>query len=329
VGAVCGEALLLIDLHHGISAPSQRRIDAALSLIPLAGPEAQARLWNCATQWLNAIPGRLSRLDAVNSRVVAWQRVGDAFQIHRALGLLAVEEAGSGTFNATATALAAMHAIEDPRWSLRQRWESAWCFGEVCSFRGDATGFADAYRQALAIAEEAGDDNLAQSTRIGLAEAALMSGDIDTVLTLTRPLIEQFRVGADSSRLAAVLHRFCAASVLAGDVASARAAAIELVSLHRQLDSMGWVFTTFSLLAARTGNAATGALLLGCANSWLDASAQVRKPVDALVAQLAAAAIDSAIGSAERARLHADGKALSTLEAEAVATRILNRFQTT
>ena len=92
---------------------------------------------------------------------------------------------------------------------------------------------------------------------------------------------------------------------------------------------MGWVFTTFSLLAARTGNAATGALLLGCANSWLDASAQVRKPVDAIVGQLAAAAIDSAIGSAERARLHADGKALSILEAEALATKILNGYKPT
>src|SRR5262249_53411503 len=156
-----------IDQQRGLRSP-RRRVAGVLTLVDIAAPSWEGRLWNCvATIRLSESAIGISRLDAADRRMQAWTRANDAEQLYRAYGHLAIEHARLGNDTASGNVLNAMQALENPHWSPRRRWEGPWRRAHVCEFRADFVGCATARRAALAIAESSGDDALVAVSQAG------------------------------------------------------------------------------------------------------------------------------------------------------------------
>ena len=323
-GAV-GDALQLLDVVHNTSTATRRRIDLALALVPNSEPVARARLWNCVvTAWIAIGPRTVSRLEAAQARADSWKEVGDARQLYRALGMLAVERARQANPDGQVAVLDEMRGLEDAAWPPRLRWEGRWLLAHACEFAGDASGCAEARRLALGIATGAGDDGLVGVSRMGLAEAALLCDDMATVIELTTPLIDGYRSTADPVYLVWALERLNNALVLTGDVAAARGSATEMVGIHRQMDTLGLVFTTLALFAVASGHPETAAEMLGFADAWLKAESMLRPPVDVRILRIAIERIDASVGLVEQQRHRAIGASLSRTDAEALVVRAMS-----
>jgi hypothetical protein len=86
----------------------------------------------------------------------------------------------------------------------------------------------------------------------------------------------------------------------------------------------GFLFDHIAALAAGDGEPENAARLMGHADQWYAIEQAPRGPAtEAKVMRLALAAIDAAIGEAERTRLRAEGSGFSDAQADALARRVL------
>jgi predicted ATPase len=324
VAGATGEVLVMIENRRAVSGPQNRRINAAIALLDIADPLAKAHLWNCISPpTLSVAPRGMSRLEVASARLSAWRQIGDRDQIHVALGYLAIAQARTGDSAAASDSLAAMHALTDPTWPPRRMWEGPWRSAHVREFQGDAAGCVEARRQGLAIAESAGDESLAELSRMGLAEAHLLLGDHAAALELLPALLDRLRKRNDTFRLTWALDLLCAALLLSGEVERASTPALEMLAKHRQLDTAGWASIILALLATKTSRYAEAGKLLGYSDNWFKSREIVPEPIFQRISRVVTGELDTAIGISERRGVCTEGSALSQVVADALADALV------
>jgi predicted ATPase/class 3 adenylate cyclase len=322
---ILGEVLEMIESRMAVSGLQLRRIGATLSLLDDAGPLEKAHLWNCiGAGALGLAPRDLSRVDAANARVAAWEGIGDKTQVYVALGLLAIAQAREGDSASANESLTAMQAIEDPTWPARLRWELPWRQAHVREYEGNVPDCIAARQKGLSIAEAVSDESLSEVSSIGLAEAHLLLSQAEPAITLLAPLVHRLRARNDTSRLAWALNLRCVALVLSGDAPTARSEGVELLGLHRQLDTSGRVCIVFALLAASINQQAVAARLLGYSERWFNDRELLPEPIYRNIADLAEQRVAAAIGPEARRQLKVEGASLRQDVADSLAERLVH-----
>ena len=155
-----------------------------------------------------------------------------------------------------------------------------------------------------------------------LADAALIAGDTDEAIALGREAVAVLRSLDQPANLGLALANLSSALLMQGDVGSARAAAAQALPLMWRNEFGACLFEALALIAASTGSFAVAAQMLGYADGRYAADDDVPQANEARMARLAAAAIDTALGEGEHARLRDVGAQLAPSPRR---TRLRNR----
>jgi hypothetical protein len=323
IAGATGELLLRLDGARGSIAPPQRRSHAAHALLENAGPLAQARLWNCVATWSGMAGSPIPPIDAARQRVLAWQRVGHQWQLIWALSRLAASYARSGDLQSAEHLMEEMREIENPSWSLRQRFYTRWMTSMIFLYRGDAGALESSAHAEQAMAEETGSERAMAMALTNLTRAALLAGDGAQAAVRAREAEQAARDSEEVTILINALSDLCTALLMIGDDACALNVAREALPPMVDNDYSGFLFDALSLLAVRAGKPESAALLSGCAEAWYTSIQVVRTPIDMRTAALARAAIDGQLGLQRCDQLRAQGERLPLAEAEVLAHRFL------
>lgn len=323
VAAATSEALLWMDELRSDQSTLRSRAEAAHRLLVHASPLAQARLWNRIAGHNILAFTDVPRLTAARERVAGWRRLDEARQLCVALGFLSGAYARAGEFDAAEIALGEARALEDPRWPPRLRGLLSYNGVFVSIFRGDAATYREAAQATLALAEDAGAERAAGMARLMLADAALIAGDTDEAIALGREAVAVLRSLDQPANLGLALTNLSSALLMHGDVGSARAAAAQALPLMWRNEFGAFLFEALSLIAASSGSHAVAAQMLGYADRRYAANDDVPQANEARMAQMAAVAIDTALGQAEHARLRNVGAHLTPAQAYALAQQVL------
>lgn len=317
-----GEALLRMDHLRSVLSLRRQRAQALLALLPRADAHARAIIWGCAaSHGLISIEG-LSRADAARQAVDAWRGLADPWRLHFALGFLASERSRLKDLEGAEALLAECHRLERPDWPPRRLMWGASAASGVAINRGDGQEYRRVTRKELELAERAGAERAAAWSRLKLADAALMAGDIDEAIALGEAAVQALRRLDQPSNLGLALGNLCAARLL-GDRPGALAAATEALPLMWRT---GWGYLladSLALLAARAGLTEEAARLLGYADAWYARHDDARQPNEARLAAAAAALLDDAGAPEDARRGRSQGRELDDLAARAVAEAIL------
>lgn len=322
VAASTGEALFNLDRMRGLVAPLRNRARSAHALLAFGDARTQARLWNCIARFL-ASTAELPLVLTAPERVAAWRRVGDKHQIYLSLGTLSIACVRAGDWVAAERTLDEAHALEDETFPRRLMAELAGDRISLGNYRKDAAAYRESLRETMRLAEEVGAEALVSVCRRSLADAALMAGDVDEAISLGRAAVADPRVRDRPRSLAVALSNLNAALLMAGELAAARQAATEALPLAWQAGIVHYFLDHVALYAARTGQAAQAAQLIGFANRIYAAGKEPRQPNEARSMEQAEAAAASVLGADEYDRMRAAGEAMSDEQAQALARAVL------
>ena len=322
IAASAGDALFNFDRMRGLVAPLRNRARSAHALLPLGDVRAKGRLWNCIARFLASTPD-LPLVQTAPERVAAWRRVGDKHQICLALGTLSIARVRAGDWAAAERALDEAHALEDETFPPRLRAELAGDRIGLGNYRKDATVYRESLRETMRLAEEVGADALVSVCRRSLADAALMAGDVAEAIALGRAAVGDPRVRDRPRSLAVALSNLNAALLMAGELAAAREVATEALPLAWQTGAVHYFLDHVALYAARTGQAAQAAQLIGFASRIYATGREPRQPNEARSVEQAEAVVASIIGADEYDRMRAGGGTSSDEQAQAIARAVL------
>jgi predicted ATPase/DNA-binding winged helix-turn-helix (wHTH) protein len=322
VAASTGNALFNLDRTRGLVSPLRHRARSAHGLLPLGDARTQARLWNCVARFL-ASTAELPLVLTAPERVAAWRRVGDKHQLYLALGTLSIACARASDWDGAERALDEARTLEDAAFPRRLLAELAGDRVSLGNYRKDVAAYRESLRETMRLAEEVGADGLVSGCRRSLADAALMAGDVAEAIALGRAAVIDPRVRNQPRSLAVALSNLNAALLMAGDLPAARRTATEALPLAWQTGIVHYFLDHVALYAARTGQGAQAAQLIGFADRVYAADQEPRQPNEERSVEQAEAAIASTLDAQEHARLHAAGEALSEAQAEALARAVL------
>ncbi len=323
VAGATGNALLRLDHLRNVNPALRSRAEAAYALVPDASPSAGAWLWNCVVPHGLLSIAAVPRYTAAREALAVWRRVDSPQDLYLALGFFACESAKIGDFDSSELALGEAARIEDPRWPARRRMRGAAHVAGVAIYRQDAPTYREASRRELTLGEEAGAERAAAWARLKLADAALMAGDRDEAIALGRAAVTELEALDQPSNLGLALSNLCAAHLLANDLRAAHQAAARALPLMWQNEWGFLLLDQLALIAARTGHVDTSARLLGFADALYAVNKEPRQPNEAVLAQLAAGLIETAIAPDEQARLRVEGAGMTAARAEAMARAML------
>ena len=322
VAASTGDALFNFDRTRGLVSPLRDRARSAHALLPLGDARTQARLWNCIARFL-ASTAELPLVQTAPERVAAWRRVGDKQQLYLALGTLSIACVRAGDWLGAERALDEAHALDDGSFPRRLVAELAGDRIGLGNYRKDAAAYRESLRETMRLAEEVGADALVAVCRRSLADAALMAGDVAEAIALGRAAVADPRVRDKPRSLAIALSNLSAALLMAGELPSARQTAAQGLPLAWPTGIVHYFLDHVALYAARTGQAARAAQLIGFASRLYTASQEPRQPNEARSMEQAEAVVASALDADEHARLRTAGEALTDEQAEALARTVL------
>ena len=322
-GAALASALLRIDRLRSVHAALRGRAEAALALMPHAGARARAMLWDCVAPHGLLALGTIPRLDAAREAERAWRQVDDRERLSLALGNLATESSRVGDDATADRSLDEMFALQTPNFPPRLRLFGAAYAGAVCGNRGDAAGYRRWSGIELELAGQAGASRAAAWARLKLADAALMAGDVGAAVEIGRASVDALRALQQPSNLGLASSNLCAALLMAGDLAAARDAAAQALPLMISSDWGYLVLDPIALIAARSGQPAQAAQLLGHVDAWYEAHHGPRQQNEVELARLTLEAIDAALPRAQSQALRASGAVLDAATAHALAQHTL------
>ena len=323
VAAATGVALLKLEQLRGINAPRRQRAKLLFEMLSQAGPWAKALIWNCiATHGLIAFE-MVTQLEAARQSVASWRGLNDPKRLHFALGFYVSECSRARDFAAADSALVELHALEDPAWPPRRCLWGASAWAVLSLDRGDLLGYRAASRAVLELADRAGAERAAAWVRLKLAEAALIAGDTIEAIELGYRALRQIRTQDHPASLGLGLSNLCEAQLLDGQLSAATASATEALPLMWGND-WGYVMAdSLALLAAHQARWSDAGLLLGFVDGWFAAHAGKRETIEARLASLSTAAVESALGKHPLAQLRRNGALLTDAEARTVAEKVL------
>ncbi len=328
VAAACGEAMSAIEAACSGISLRRSRMQAALSLLPLASdPFTRALLLNQAAPASSiAWPG-VPRCEAAEQRLAAWQALGDRRESYLATIDLAVERARVGDATAAARCADQALALEDPAWPPALRLAGAMLAADLALYLSDDATVEAArtgLQRARTLAEATGDERRLLRVRFRLAEAATAAGRWPEAIGEGRTVVMQMLRQNRPLTLGMACANLCAALALSGDDAAARSSASQSWPLLQPNAYAGVLCNHLALLAARAGQADDAALLLGHADAWYAANqSPQRQAVEQRLLAVVWPMIDAALGGRAAARREA-GARLGAAEADLLAQRVLS-----
>lgn len=321
--ALISRALSVVDFERNVYSNVRRRKQAAYRLLPAADPLERAYLLDCLTLFRLIFVPQMTRLEVSQARVAAWRALGQRRQLYMALARIAGDLAIEGQMQASLDALAEARGLEDPAWNARYRWFLAFGGRNASLYGEDGKAHAFWSRSMLQLAVESRWQSRIAESRVSCAQAALFSGDIDEALRLCRESIEELRGIDQPITLVDALTVQCASHAAAGDLNSARAAALESLNLPWQLENAVSLFDQMGWLATRLARHVPAAQMLGFADRGYVAAQDRRHAVAARAERQASASIDAALGTEEHKRWRAAGAIISEEQARALAKEAL------
>ena len=315
VGLAPALSFALTGAHH----QEQRRLWQATAehvTDDLAAPLRAAWALGCSRFWF----GRKPALSARWARVAVhlYQQLGHPIGRYLALNALCRSDY-TRAGDEQRTALAEMHALENPTWPAQVRFGLAETEAMVEVVNGASDRAMAAEQRAASLAEQAGHSAAMHKARASLAYIELMAGRVDDAVRRGRQLVAQFRGSRDQRHLA-FAQRDLVAALLAGDaVAQARVVAEVGLPLGTQFGLKDWWPDSLALLAALEGRARIAARLLGYGDAVYAANGNIRFINEARAAERAGRLARERLGEREFERLKAEGAALNGGDIAALA----------
>lgn len=315
-GAV-GEALRWLDFERNFLSLMPRRMEAARDLLPAASDLARARLLSLLStfRWLR-VPG-LSALWIARERVSAWRKVGETRQLYMALNRLGFYCAVTGEH---AEARKAFHEAS-ATWSIdcppRTRLAHENLAALAAWYRGDGAGVQRHAKTLLGLARAFGAEHMAALARLHFARAAMAHGDFAEAARMLRANAHEFRRGAQDCNAATAMALLCGSLLRMEQVDEATKAAATAISFVPRDDLDMLLLDHGALLAARRGEAALAARILGYADGAFQEKGEIRSPAEAFSAREAARAARASMGRSQFAKQGQEGKAMGAAEAAA------------
>ena len=246
LSAETAQALLKLDrAAHRVTASTRRRMAAAHALLAIAGDDL-LRAWLCtgaAPVASVAISGVL-RLEFAGERVAARRDVGNPQELYRALAALATERARAGDEAAADAAVAVASAVEDCRWPPAPRTVGARIDAKIAMYsrRNGPSRMTAALRAMPPLAQQSGAEERVAVAKDCLADATTASGNLPEAIALGHAALANQRrqLGAEQGQ---TLMNLCAAMLLSGDEAPARA----LATLARALAALARALAALAL----------------------------------------------------------------------------------
>jgi len=138
-----------------------------------------------------------------------------------------------------------------------ERWRVTRSLGEVREVAGDWSGAEETYREALALAEGAGDDSASGWTETSLADLFLKRGDYDQASRSLAAAQTKFDAVDDAVGVGRVLHLTGTMAAKQGELAEAREAMEASLAVRRELDdkpAMGALLSNLAIVAEYGGD---------------------------------------------------------------------------
>lgn len=328
VAAACGEAMSAIEAACSGISLRRSRMQAALSLLPLASDAfTRALLRNQAAPASSiAWPG-VPRGEAAGQRLAAWQALGDRRETYLATIDLAVEHARAGDATAAAHCADQVLALEDPIWPPALRLAGAMLAADLALYLTDAETIEAArtgLQRARTLTEATGDERRLLRVRFRMAEAATAAGRWPEAIGEGRIVVMQLLHQNRPLTLGMACANLCAAQALSGDDEAARSSASQSWPLLQPNAYAGVLCNHLALLAARAGQADNAALLLGHADAWYAANqSPKRQAVEQRLLHAVWPMIDAALVGCAATRREA-GARLGAAEADLLVQRVLS-----
>jgi predicted ATPase/DNA-binding winged helix-turn-helix (wHTH) protein len=306
-----------------LSLIDERQRWLALAL-PRIGPKTPPAI--AARLHLGLLPrgttGIRSRRAAAERGVELARQAGEPTQLARALVRAATTIMGADTL-AEATVLF-QEAILLVRPSGKTRQLAAALNGLAAAYTvaGDFGAAQPLYEESAAIAHELGMSAILIGILNNRAEIACAMGDLPAAVALARRALGAALEGGDRLRASLIYDNLSAYHLLRGETEAAASAAAEALS---EAPALGEPFLAadaiqaLALVAARSGDPARAARLLGYVDAVYAADEKSREATETAVHQLLLIELDAALPAAERETLRAEGAGWTEEQAAAAA----------
>ncbi|MCK9684511.1 ATP-binding protein [Scleromatobacter humisilvae] len=293
----------------------RRKTMARTLLQPLAPHEASharcAGLWNVSTFFMELQPSRPwpSRF-GLESRLAAWRERGDARQVYRALGALAMRHSAEGDAATTRQLLAEAARLASASWPPRLLASHAYASAFANMLQREARAYHDAAAQMLTLCRRAGATQDELRAGIFLADAMVLSGQEAKATPMLEALCEESAATGQAFGQVGALALLSFVHLLAHDTEGARAIAARALPVAREQFFADTQLAGAALIGARRGRLEDAARLLGsCIQQRFRGN--VGWANEARVCEQTKAMLAAALQPAHLAALLVEGAALS------------------
>jgi predicted ATPase/class 3 adenylate cyclase len=300
----------------------RERLETVLARLDDAHLELAARAW--AT--LSRTTGGLRRVEAAQRSVALAQQANDAADTALGLSEMAFGLAQARrTPEAQAAVERATQLVNEN--ALKGSAIDACVLNNAALVANDCGRLDDArqlYSEALALSSSLGDTEAAIGIRLNMAELEFYMGHPDRALELTRAVEGEPRGPRMKRYIFFALQNGAAYRLALGDIAGARAAALDALQLARGTSSHYVMINIHHLatVAACSGDPRLGARLRGYADAWYRSEGYEREPTEERMDELLARALNEKLSAHEIEAFAAEGARLSEDQAVAEALTV-------
>lgn len=275
-------------------------------------PLLAARYWQAvALRSVDPVVPIAESVAAAERALAAFERLGDAANAYRMLGLLVQHGRRVQPPLDVAALLERMRALERPDWPPLRRMLRMRVEGIVMARAGDWHAYRERFRQEAAMLVEAGDEMRLWGAQYHVALAELALGRPRAAVDVLAPVVQQLReVGLlreQWTRPAALL----IARIEAGEAHAAADAVREAVTLLRVAGAPAWIADHLSLWALDCAAIEAAARLRGWSDATIARGPEPRNWHARTVHQRVGVRLEAALDAAVLQRLCDDGRALS------------------
>ena len=297
----------------------RRYIHTACSIARDVAPESAAQLLRSVGGCLALVSNRRA-LETFRAAVESARASGDRWLLYLSLVNYARLLASGSNLEApkfTEAIIVEARGLEDPSWPKVVRGMLRHAEGGACAEGGDLISARTRYLEALRLYIEARSVSGARAAQLALLDIEARQGNDAEAIRLGEALAPAFRDSRGQVFFPIAI--LCALYARQGDLARARAAAIEALRVVRHQRLAVTVFAHIALFAAREGRVVDAARLLGYADASLRTNLHKFETLEEIFRHEALALIGAAMSQADLNALTAEGELLSDAEADAIA----------
>jgi tetratricopeptide (TPR) repeat protein len=196
--------------------------------------------------------------------------------------------------------------------------------GAIVLAAGDERRAADVLEEAVPLAREVGDQRILALALNNLGDVALTVGDYERAEPLFDESLRLLRARGDTSNIARSQFNLGAVDLMLGRHDEARERFAESLALSQQAgdkEDLAWCLEGLAGLAAATGDGRRAALLLGAAQTLLEAMGAAFKPFERRLDETTREGASRLCGAAAFAEALAEGTAMTLAETVALAAQ--------